>query len=351
MRRSAPSIIGGSAPESYTIEKILEVFRTYGFKMEDIKRFILKNTKLLFADVDKLAGTMEMLKIEFLMDDSALRNFLSKDSSSLLSVSAPYIASLRRLFEKLGFTKAQFTLMVVRHPHLLMYSMTKMIKPRFQRYLEIGLSKEEALEMFSQEPSMFGKSYSQNFAPKISWFEDYVGVNRNILLHDWLAKHPAWLQSSLSVYQEKYKMLVESGMSKDDLLDFLSRDGRLMNRNPEDVINKLKIMRDILWKSSAEIVAYPECFSASYEYKLTLRIAYLGAHKKDYQALSLGALLGSSDNEFCQLYANTRTEAYRQFTVWWKSIPREKKIEVIRGGVPSIDELELAPSVKQNPTM
>lgn len=351
MRRTAPSILGGSAPESYNVEKILKVLKSYGFEMEDMKRLVMKNTKLLFANTGKVEATVELLKTKFFMNDADLRRFLLKDSSSILSVSEPYITSLRSLFQKLGFTNAQFTSMIQRHPHLLMYSIPKMIKPRFQRYLEIGLSKEEAVEMFSQEPSMFGKSYAQNFAPKITWFEDHVGVSRNVLLHGWLAKNPAWLQSSLSVYQEKYRDFLENGMAKEDIVEFCLRDGRLMNRSSADVIAKLKVMRDILWKSSAEIAAYPECFSVSFNDRLTLRIAFMVSQKKDYQALSLQALLGSSDSEFCQLYASAKRDAYRKFSVWWKTVPRKEKTDVIRSGVPALDTLDFSSALNKKHTV
>lgn len=331
MRKNAAGILYGSAVETPSINANLDLLMQFGFTPKETKRIVRKNPKILMADNWALQKGIESYQSELDTSLEDTRSMILKDSGCILGgVKGPKL-SLDKFLTSVGFSGEQIKSMQTKHPRLLSYSLGKMIKPRFERYMDIGLSSNEAVQMFSKEPSMFGKSFAKNVEPKIDWFERKVGIDKNTILHEWLVKKPSCIQSQLSVYQKKYEVLRRAGFSRQDIVKLMKHEARFMNRNIDDVLEKFKFMRDILYKSVDDMVEYPECFNASYDMKLTARTAYMVHCKQDYQALQLRALLGSTDSEFSTLYADSTSVKFRKFMEGWTSRQRTEKLEFIRG--------------------
>lgn len=338
MRKNAAGIMYGSAAETQSINANLNVLLEFGFTTKETKRIVRKNPKILMADNWALRKGIESYQSQFHASPEAARTMILRDSSCILGGVKGPKAPLDKFMFGVGFSEEHVRSMQSKHPRLLSYSLGKMVKPRFQRYLEVGLSSDEAVQMFSKEPSMFGKSFANNIGPKIDWFERKVGIDRQTILHEWLVKKPSCIQSQLSVYQKKYETLRQAGFSKEDMVKLMQREARFMNRNIDDLLDKLRFMQDILYKSIDDMVEYPECFDASYDKKLTSRTAYMMHQNQDYQLLPLRALLGSSDSEFSTLYVNSTSVEFHKFVAKWINLSRKEKLEFIRGAQKDVSE-------------
>ncbi|GMH45185.1 hypothetical protein BSKO_13142 [Bryopsis sp. KO-2023] len=239
-----------------------------------------------------------------------------------------FVSRLGSYFE-LGFSNAQVKRLFLAYPECLTDYFLPRVEVALKFYLSLGLIRDEVVSAFEQVPSMLGGDFYVDFEPKFVWLEEVVGIDRKIILHDWLVKKPRIvLKADLSKLQENYDVFLANGFSRRECVGIFEEFPELLSGDKFDFQDKMDFLKQELGEAGfKEVLGWPIFFTYSYHRRITMRMAFLKYRGRGEKGFPLQSVLEAGTDRFMRRFARSNRKEYKLFTKEWKAPDRIRKAQ------------------------
>lgn len=292
-----------------------------------------------------LEPNIQMLMESFQMNRLRMRWLLQTHPEAVMEFETEDLKQRIQAYLDLGFSREQVRRMFFAYTQCLGDFFVTRVDDALQYYLDLGLARIEVVCLFEQVPSMLGGKFYEHLDEKIEWMTNWVGIDRNDLLHVWLVKHPRIVfKSDLSTMKENYEMFEQRGFSREECKIMFSELPNLLSGNKFDFDQKITFLVDKLGQDNyREVVKCPVFFTYSYHRRITKRMAFMKLRGRRISSDNLLEVLCASDPLFFRKYAKCRPKEFRYFSQDWQATIRnreaKKEFELLKAAsAPSSDE-------------
>ncbi|KAJ9560442.1 hypothetical protein OSB04_005602 [Centaurea solstitialis] len=175
--------------------------------------------------VDYLINSLNFSKQEAISTSTKIRHLKStKNSQSVVDFFRNYNAS-----------DADIKSIVLSEPKILVRSVDKTLKPKFNIFLEIGFSEPELVAVIKRDPSLLARGLHTSIIPAIRFFREIFSSDDQIVKFIKRAYWPAYGKS----FRDNVVLLENFGISKKDIQMHIIRNPRMLTMSPKRLQEKL----------------------------------------------------------------------------------------------------------------
>lgn len=197
----------------------------------------------------------------------------------------------------------------------------------------LGLSEQEVIKIFSDEPSNACRDCEKSVAPKIRWLRK-LGFNWKTIVVGYVSR--GTFRCSLKKLQINFNWMKELGATESMCVDMMRHQPALLRRDLVALDEKLLFAVIFLNRDILDIIRWPAYLTYSLERRIMLRTAFCLAKKVDFDSFPFVSAIGSQDEYFCNLKMfkvneenAASLEEYLKFRDWWLSLYLDGKFKWI----------------------
>ncbi|GMH44430.1 hypothetical protein BSKO_12382 [Bryopsis sp. KO-2023] len=224
-----------------------------------------------------------------------------------------------------GCSREEFLEMVVRFPSVLGYSVEKSTKPKIEKFLALGLSKEDVKSVLYDSPSFFGRDFEKVVVEKLTWLKEELWMKDRDGL-EVLRKCPEVFVANKELWYKCLDFFVRLGWSREALTEFFKEDPVVLSHRVNLLDEKLKFARKFLKKSDEELLACPSYFSASFGKVILFRTAFWQDFGENPQKLPLSSLVGGPHSKFNEKF---NAEEIKKFGKTFNKLSQAEKLKSV----------------------
>ncbi|CAN4116371.1 unnamed protein product [Withania somnifera] len=172
----------------------------------------------------------------------------SKQEASLASskvTSRKYLKnpdSVISFFKQTGFDDTQVKKLVFRAPKLLLYDVSKTLKPKFQCLIDLGLTGSDLVNVIAKDTTIVERGLDTHLRPTIDFLRTILGSDENVVKS---IKRTSWLLSfgAHHIMKANVLLLKNSGVSDVKIKQLVLKYPNYLTQKPEwikDLLHRLE---------------------------------------------------------------------------------------------------------------
>lgn len=200
-------------------------------------------------------------------------------------------------------------------------------------YCTLGLSEEQVIKIFNDEPTNANRNCIKSVDPKIRWLQK-LGCDWRTIVVGYVSKGA--FRCSLKKLQANFDWMKGLGITHSMCVDMMRHQPALLRRNVDSLDEKVFFAVTILNKDILDIVRWPAYLTYSLQNRIMLRTAFSMEMNVDFDFFPFVSAIGASDAYFCNMRifgadqkSPTSLSKFFKFKDWWMTLTLDDKFRWI----------------------
>ncbi|GMH45405.1 hypothetical protein BSKO_13362 [Bryopsis sp. KO-2023] len=289
--RNYPLYLGLSVEEN--VRPFVRLFLDEGVSKRELRDMIMDAPEIL-GRRGKFSHLLEYFESELGFDRREVIEVLLQFTKVMFLSIEEEIKPMVACFKEVGMEFADMVSMLKKRPQVMLLNLEREIKPKLWEVHNLGFSKEGVGKVVSGCPFLMWKDYNKMVVQhKMDFLANKVGFGREETMRV-VERDPMKLIDNLRTWRETHKWFLMNGLGKEESVPYFKTNMDLLSRRWEGLQEKLDFARDVLGKSTEEVMRCPRYFNASFEKVTFFRTAFLSRVGFDYTKKALGFLIVSN---------------------------------------------------------
>ncbi|KAJ4837238.1 Transcription termination factor mterf9, chloroplastic [Turnera subulata] len=293
---------------------LLDYLSTFGLEESDFIRMYERNMRCLQTNVCSAQERLDYLFSVGVKHRDVKRMLIRQPQIIALSLETnlkPHVAFLKDL----GIPDSRIGQTIATSPSILAYNIENSLKPTV-RYLveEVGINKRSIGKVVQLSPQILIQRIDISWNTRYMFLSEELGASKDCVMK-MITKHPQLLHYSIEDgFIPRINFLRSIGMCNSEILKLLTSLTQVLSLSLEDNLKpKCEYLVNELRNVAQSLTAYPMYLSLSLDQRIRPRHRFLVFLKKAPKGpFPLNSLV-TSDENFCQQWAETSLDKYLAF--------------------------------------